>query len=90
VGALHHVLRGGVATDVLPNSPVVQPKNNSWGWYAIGYLGAVQVYTQFADYERALQLRLNLGQKACLLSGQGTFSDAATTLNANAVFMAFQ
>jgi hypothetical protein len=90
VGLLHHVLRGWVATDVLPNSPVVQPKNISRGWYAIGYLGTVQAYTQFADYQRALESRLSLGQKACILGGQGTFNDATTTLNAGAVFMAFQ
>ncbi len=89
-GLLHHVVRGWVVTDVLPNSPVVQPKNILRGWYAIGYLGTVQVYTQFADYQRALESRLSLGQKASVLGGQGTFSDATTTLNAGAVFMSFQ
>ena len=90
VGLLHHVLRGWVVTDVLPNSPVVQPKNISRGWYAIGYLGTVQVYTQFADYQRALESRISLGQKASLLGGQGTFSDATSTLSAGAVFMSLQ
>jgi hypothetical protein len=38
VGPLHHVLRGWVWTDVLPNSPVVQPKSASLPLYAVCYI----------------------------------------------------
>jgi hypothetical protein len=90
VGPLHHVLRGWVWTDVLPNSPVVQPKSASLPLYAICYQGSVQLYTQFDAYSQALQASLSSGKKARLLSAYGTFTDATTTLDATRVFAAFQ
>jgi len=89
-GPLHHVLRGWVWTDVLPNSPVVQPKSASLPLYAICYQGSVQLYTQFDAYSQALQTSLSSGKKARLLSAYGTFTDATTTLDATRVFAAFQ
>ena len=90
VGLLHHVLRGWVWTDVLPNSPVVHPKNTPPPLFAIGYQGTVQLYTQFDAYSQALQASLNSGKKARLLSAYGIFADATTTLDATRVFAAFQ
>jgi hypothetical protein len=90
VGPLHHVLRGWVWTDVLPSSPVVQPKSAPLGLYAICYEGTVQLYTQFDAYSQALQTSLSSGKKARLLSAYGTFTDATTTLDATRVFAAFQ
>jgi hypothetical protein len=90
VGPLHHVLRGWVWTDVLPNSPVVQPKSASLPLYAICYQGSVQLYTQFDAYSQALQASLSSGKKARLLSAYGTFTEATTTLDATRVFAAFQ
>jgi hypothetical protein len=89
-GPLHHVLLGWVWTDVLPNSPVVQPKSASLPLYAICYQGSVQLYTQFDAYSQALQTSLSSGKKARLLSAYGTFTDATTTLDATRVFAAFQ
>jgi hypothetical protein len=90
VGPLHHVLRGWVWTDVLPNSPVVQPKSAPSGLYAIYYQGTVQLYTQFDAYSQALQTSLSSGNKARLLIAYGTFTDATTTLDATRVLAAFQ
>jgi hypothetical protein len=90
VGPIHHVLRGWVWTDVLPNTPLVQPKSTSLGLYAICYQGTVQLYTQFDSYSQALQTSLSSGKKARLLSAYGTFTDATTTLDATRVFAAFQ
>ena len=90
VGPLHHILRGWVWTDILPNTPVVQPKSASLPLYAICYQGTVQLYTQFDAYSQALQTSLSSGKKARLLSAYGTFTDATTTLDATRVFAAFQ
>ncbi len=90
VGPLHHVLRGWVWSDVLPKSPVVQPKSAPLPLYAIGYQGTVQLYTQFEAYSQALQTSLSSGKKARLLSAFGTFADATATLDAIRVFAAFQ
>jgi hypothetical protein len=89
-GPLHHVFRGWVWTDVLPNSPVVQPKSVPLGLYAICYQGTVQLYTQFDAYSQALQASLSSGKKARLMSAYGTFTDATTTLDATRVFAALQ
>ncbi len=90
VGPLHHILRGWVWTDVLPDSPVVQPKSDPLGLYAICYQGTVQLYTQFDTYSEALQTSLSSGNKARLLIAYGTFTDATTALDATRVFTAFQ
>jgi hypothetical protein len=71
VGPLHHVLRGWVWTDVLLNSPAVQPKSAPLGLYAICYQNTVQLYTQFDGYSQALQTSLSSGKKARLLSAYG-------------------
>ena len=90
VGPLHHVLRGWVWTDLLPNAPVVTPKSTPLGLYAICYQGTVQLYTQFDTYSLALQTSLDSRKKARLLIGYGTFTDATTTLDATRVLAAFQ
>ena len=90
VGSLHHVLRGWVWTDVLPNAPVVTPKSTPLGLYAICYQGTVQLYTQFDSYTQALQTSLDSGKRARLLSAYGTFTDATSTLDATRVLAAFQ
>jgi hypothetical protein len=90
VGPLHHVLRGWVWTDVLPNSPSIQPKSTPLGLYAICYQGTVEVYTQFDSYSQALQTSLSSGKKTRLLLAYGTFTDATTTLEAMRVLAAFQ
>ena len=90
VGPVHHVLRGWVWTDILPNAPSVQPKSASPGLYAVCYQGTVQLYAQFDAYTQALQTSLSSGKKARLLSGHGTFTDSTTTLEATRVLAAFQ
>jgi hypothetical protein len=90
VGSLHHILRGGVVTDVLPDGPVIEPQNSSFGWYAIGYQGTVQLYTKFEDYRDALLSRLGSGQETRLLGAHGTYDDGSITLSASGAFTLFQ
>lgn len=90
VGPFHHILRGGIVTDLLPGEPVVAPQNSSFGWYAIGYGSTVQLYTQFEDYRDALLSRLGSGQKTRLLGAHGIYDDGSTTLNASGAFTLFQ
>jgi hypothetical protein len=90
VGPFHHILRGGIVTDVLADEPVVAPKNSRFGWYAIGYGSTVQLYTQFEDYRDALLSRLGSGQKTRLLGAHGIYDDGSTTLNASGAFTLFQ
>jgi len=89
-GPLHHILRGGIVTDMLPGTPAIEPQNSSFGWYAIGYGSTVQLYTQFGDYRDALQLRLSSGQKTRLLGAHGIYDDGSTTLSASGAFTLFQ
>jgi hypothetical protein len=92
VGDIHHVLRGGVLTDLvgLGMSPTLQPASAVYGLYAIGDAGTVTVYTQFDDYSAALSARLAAGSKARALGAHGTFTDATVTLGAGRVFAAFE
>jgi hypothetical protein len=90
VGSLHHVLRGGVATELVGVSPSVQPADALHGIYAIGYQGTVQVYTQFALYQQALVARLGANQQARFFGGVGSYSDVSATLTSTGAFVALQ
>lgn len=89
VGTLHHIVRGGVATDV-GGGVTVAPQSPLSGLYAIGYQGTVQVYLQFNEYEQALAARLGGGQKARYVGAHGAYTDATTTLSAGRIFTAFE
>jgi hypothetical protein len=90
IGPLHHVYRGGVWTDVLPDATVVEPYSSAFGVYAIGYQGTIQIYTNFGEYEAALVYRLGSGRQARILGAFGTFEDASTTMSAKKAFVMLQ
>jgi hypothetical protein len=91
VGGLHHVLRGGVATDLVtaPKAPSLVP-TASLGLYAIGYQGTIEIHTTFDAYRQALDARLAASQKARFLGAYGHFDDATTTLAAGRALAAFE
>lgn len=92
VGALHHVFRGGVATDLLglSGAPQIQPADPIHGLYAIGYHGTIQVYTQFDAYRLALETDVAAGQRARTFGAHGMFDDASTSMTADRMFTALQ
>lgn len=87
---VHHVLRGGVLTDLAGTTPTVQPNNPARGLFAIGYQGTVTVYTQFDAYRQAIGARLAASQKTRAFGGHGRYTDATTSFGANQLFTAFQ
>jgi Cu/Ag efflux protein CusF len=92
VGALHHVFRGGVATDLfaLAGAARVQPADPLHGLYAIGYHGTIQVYTRFDAYRLALETDIAAGRRARALGAHGLFDDASNTMTANGMYTALQ
>jgi hypothetical protein len=89
---LHHLWRGGVATDLTTfgSAPVVKGTMTGGRIFAIGYQGTVQVYTDFDVYRQELATRLTNGQKARVLGGRGNFDETTATLTARGVFTAMQ
>ncbi len=88
VGLLHHVLRSGVATDLLGlgQDTTIQPRSDGRGLFAIGYRGTVQVYTEFEPYRLALIAKLSNGQKTRGLGAHGAFVDSSATVTADRMF----
>ncbi len=91
-GVLHHVFRGGVATDLfsLTGAPRVQAADPLRGLYAIGYHGSIQVYTRFDAYRLALESDIAAGRRARALGAHGLFEDAGNTMTAYGMFTALQ
>jgi hypothetical protein len=89
---LHHLWRGGVATDLTTfgSAPMVKGTTTGGRIFAIGYQGTVQVYTDFDTYRQELATRLTNGQKARVLGGRGSFDETTATLTARGVFTALQ
>jgi hypothetical protein len=88
-GLLHDVIRGGVDTRLLTtDTPIVQAANQGRGLFVIGMDGTVQVYTQFAAYQQAIQAALAADRKARFFAasgGAGSYSDSTKTLTAGAM-----
>jgi hypothetical protein len=92
VGAAHYVWRGPVATDLLSLgvSPTIVPANPLQGLFAVGSSGQVQVFTQFHDYNLALQQRLAQGQMANAIGAHGMYSDSLVTITADQIYTVLQ
>lgn len=92
-GLLHDVIRDGVDTRLLTtDAPLVQTAGQG-GLFVIGANGTVQVFTQFAAYQQALQSGLNSGLKArsfFAAGGTGSYVDATKTLTAATMATALQ
>jgi hypothetical protein len=97
-GSLHDIFRGGVDTPLstaAADAPTVHAVNPARGLFAIGTVigtnGTVQVYTQLANYQAALQADLAAGLKArSFVASGGTYVDATKTLTANLMATALQ
>jgi hypothetical protein len=85
VGALHHVFRGWVATDLtdLEQSPIVAAREDGAGVFTIRYQGIVQVVLLFEDFADVLQGYLEEGATVAKISGVGEFDDAVGILTAD-------
>jgi len=91
-GVLHDVYRAGVDTTLATtDTPTVQAVDPLHGLFAIGSHGSVQVYTQLADYQQALQAGLLAGQKALsFVSVGGNYTDSSKTLTARGMMTMLQ
>jgi hypothetical protein len=81
-GARHDVLRAGVESVLaLTATPTARAADPARGLFAIGYHGTVQIYTQFGEYQQALQADLAAGQRARAFFGtHGMYDDATQVL----------
>lgn len=91
-GVRHDVYRAGVDTVLATtDTPTVQAIDPLHGLFAIGSHGSVQVYTQLADYQQALQAGLIAGQKARgFVAGGGNYTDGTRTLTARGMLTVLQ
>lgn len=91
-GLQHDIYRAGVDTTLLlTDAPVVQAADPTHGLFAIGDHGTVQVYTQLANYQQALQADLIAGRKARgFFAGGGTYTDNTKTLSATGMLTVLQ
>lgn len=87
---LHHVLRGGVVTDLAGTSPQVTPLDPNRGLYALGIAGTVTVYTNFDQYQQALTTELANNRRARGFGGLGTYTDTTTSFTGRQLFTAFE
>ena len=91
-GVRHDVYRAGVDTVLATtDTPTVQALDPLHGLFAIGSNGSVQVYTQLANYQQALQAGLTAGQKARgFVAGGGNYTDGTQTLTARGMLTVLQ
>lgn len=87
---IHHVLRGGVLTDLIASSPRVVPLDPSRGLYAVGSAGTVTVYTDFDLYQQALATELANSRTVRGFGGYGSYTDATTSFTGRHLFTAFE
>lgn len=87
---IHHVLRGGVLTDLAGTSPQVAPLDPNRGLYALGIAGTVSVYTDFELYQQALAAELANNRPVRGFGGFGSYTDATTSFTGRQLFTAFE
>jgi hypothetical protein len=86
-GPLHHVFRGGVATDLshLEQSPMVEAREDGAGAFIIRYQGIEQTVFLFDAFIETLQEYLEDGAGVAKISAVGEFDDAADILIADTI-----
>lgn len=81
MGALHHVLRRGVAIDIADlGMPTLRADLDGWGMFAIKEGRAVQVFRRFAEFSDALSGRLDGTKQVLRIAAVGEFDEANLTL----------
>ena len=88
-GALRHVFRGGIATELAAEpAPTVAPENPERGLFVIHRRGEpTEVYGRYADFADALGAGLAGGGHVAFLSGLGTFDSETQALTARRIFV---
>ncbi|NOY44039.1 MAG: DUF4382 domain-containing protein [Deltaproteobacteria bacterium] len=88
-GALHHVFRGGVATELTAEpAPTLAPANPDRGPFVIHRRGErTEVYGRYAEFADALGAELAGGGHVAFLSGLGTFDPETQTFTARRIFV---
>ncbi len=88
-GALRHVFRGGIATELTAEpAPTVVPQNPDRGMFVLHRRGGpTRVYSRYADFAGALGAELDAGTHVAFLSGLGTFEAATQTFTARRIFV---
>jgi hypothetical protein len=91
IGGVHYVWRDGIATDLLTlgTAPTIVPANPVQGLFAIGSSGQVQMFTQFHNYNVALQQNLAQGRMASAFKSYGVFNNSTATMTADYVLTVF-
>jgi hypothetical protein len=91
-GTVHDIYRAGVDTPLaLTDAPFVQAIDPLHGRFAIAANGSVQLYTQLANYQQALQAELLAGRRARGFAATGgTYDDPSQTLMTNAMVTVLQ
>lgn len=82
LGALHHVRRGGVFTDLTTLGGDLTLVPPALGRYAIAARGSIVAYGNFADFSAALAEQMGAGAQAWILGAGGRFEDATVTFTA--------
>jgi len=82
VGALHHVVRDGVVTDLNGFGQDLTVSGSTTGRYAIVTATGIEGFGNFADFATGLGQHLTGGQKARLIGARGRFNDATVTFTA--------
>lgn len=86
VGGRHHLVQGGVATDLtgLAGAPVLVAPEDGAGVYAIAQGSRVAVYGDFAAWAGALAEELGAGGRVWAVHARGGFDADLNTLTARA------
>lgn len=84
LGIFHHIVRLGVATDLLglATAPTIKPWPTQSGLFAIAQNGVIQIHTRFDNFEQDLSARLDGSNSLKGMYARGRFNDTESTLTA--------
>lgn len=78
LGERHHLLRGGLAVDLLTlaSSPLLAPPSDGMDWYALRSNAGVQVFSDYGSFLAAMNARLVAGDKLLRAHALGGYESA--------------
>ncbi len=88
-GRLHHVFRGGIATELEPEpAPTVIPENPDRGVFAVHQRGGpTRVYHDYASFADYLAGQMEAGRHVAFVSGLGSFDVESQVFTARKIFV---
>ncbi|RMG90387.1 MAG: metallophosphoesterase, partial [Candidatus Dadabacteria bacterium] len=88
-GRLHHVFRGGIATELEPEpAPTVIPENPDRGVFAVHQRGGpTRVYHDYASFADYLAGQMEAGRHVAFVSGLGSFDVEGQVFTARKIFV---